>query len=328
MKFFLIKSWMSSLADDESLILLKVRDVLLIKYSFQEVNDPELADILLIQEKQSFKNFRYIKNLLEDSLISQYANKVLTINNDDCATGLLRGLYTSIPKSRYNTSLHVSVPYINYPNEIVFHSHKMIESPQYLAGWRGNPKSSTLRKELYQVFKNNSSFCLENTQSWLNHSQGEKEHYLNLMLNAKFSLCPTGWAPVSFRIYESMALGRCPVVIADDFVPPEGPNWEKFSLFLPQRKINSLYDFLLQYEKEWCVLGRRALEAWDEHFNSEAIVEYYAQSLQKLLKITSIESPEKEIKRWNSFQLHWSNKWTIPQRAINKIRSIAHNREK
>lgn len=314
---------MSNLADEESLILLKIRDILLIKYSFQEVNDPQLADILLIQEKQSFKNFRYIKDLMKDPWISKYANKVLTINNDDCATGLLRGLYTSIPKSRCTLGLHVSVPYMDFPNELVFQSPNKNDSPEFLAGWRGNPKSSSLRRRLFQDFQHNPNFCLETTKSWLNHSQKEKQDYVDLILNSKFSLCPTGWAPVSFRIYESMALGRCPVIIADDFVPPLGPEWNRFALFLPENKLKYLFDFLIENQENYELLGQWASEAWQKYFHAEARIDYYAQSIQDLLSANRFSSPKKEFERWNSLKLYWSNNWTIPQRAVNKIRRLA-----
>ena len=327
MKVFFLNNSISNLADEQSEMLEKIRPRLLLHDGIEEVFNPQKADVFIIQEKRSFKNFRYIKELLRDPLISKNAGKVFTINSDDCATGLLRGLYTSIPRTRFNPGLHVSVPYMEFPNELVYSNLKRNDTPQFLAGWRGNPKSSGLRKKLFQTFQNTPDFCLENTPSWLNHSLEEKGIYVDLILNAKFSLCPTGWAPVSFRIYESMALGRCPVIMADKFVPPIGPEWEEFALFLPEKKIKHLHGFLLEHEKKWSFLGRKAFEAWNGYFNSEAIVEYYAQSLINLVETTSFNSPEREFKRWNSLQIYWSNKWTIPQRAVNKIRILALKEE-
>jgi hypothetical protein len=322
MKVFFLNYSVTHLADEQSEILEKIKPYLLTREGVEEVFDPQKADTLLIQEKRSFKNFRYIKELLQDPLISKNVGKVFTINSDDCATGLLRGLYTSIPRTRFNPNLHAVVPYMEFPNDQVFTNQNKNNSPQFLAGWRGNPKSNVVRKKLFENFQHSPDYCLENTQSWLNHSSEEKKIYVDIILNSKFSLCPTGWAPVSFRIYESMALGRCPVIIADKFVPPAGPRWEDFALFLPERKIHQLQDFLLEYEQDWNFLGRKALEAWNKYFNSKAIAEYYAQSLTTLFETTSHTSPQKEFKRWNSLLFYWSNNWTIPQRVVNKIRRL------
>ena len=142
------------------------------------------------------------------------------------------------------------------------------------------------------------------------------------MLDAKFSLCPAGWAPSSFRIYESMALGRCPVIIADDFTPPEGPNWNDFALFFPQKKLRDLHPFLKEHESIANEMGNKAREAWENHFSAEILPDYYADSLMKLIRASAGGTHEAEIKRWNSLRFKWSNKWTFPQRITNKIQHL------
>ena len=117
MKIFFVDANWSALADGESRMLHRVKDILLRKEAVKEVSSPELADVILLQEKGSFKDFRYIHKLLQDPVISRFTEKVFTINSDDCATGLLRGLYTSLPRSRFNSRIHSSVPYMDYPNE-------------------------------------------------------------------------------------------------------------------------------------------------------------------------------------------------------------------
>ncbi|QIL75602.1 exostosin family protein [Hymenobacter sp. HDW8] len=288
----------------------------------EEVKSPTDADILLIQENNSFKNFNYITSILEDPLLCNCYHKVYTINTDDCATGLFRGLYTSLPKSRFNSNLYAAVPYLKYPNELVFLNNKQEIEPNYLASWRGNTKSNSVRSKLFRALSSIPSIHLEKTDSWLNHSFEEKQTYVELIQQAKFSLCPAGWAPVSFRIYESMALGKCPVIIADNFVPPKGPNWSDFALFFPEKHIANLYSFLLQHEESHQILGSKAQEEWNRFFSPEKINEFYTQSLHSLLVLNSASSQEAELKRWRSFNFYWSNNWTVPQRVFNKIRKL------
>jgi hypothetical protein len=275
MKLFFANSSYSELADKKSQFLFNTREALLSIDTVYEAKEPGLADAIIIQEINSYKDFRYIKKLLNDPLISKYPHKVFTINHDDCATGLLKGLYTSIPKSRYNPAIHASVPYMGYPNELIFATNQAKVEPLYLAGWRGNTESNKIRTKMFNLFYLNPHFQIATTDSWLNHKLDEKKIYINIIRNAKFSLCPAGWSAASFRIYETTALGRCPVIIADNFMPPKGPNWKEFALF-----------FLIV-------------------------------SAPKC-------SNEMEIKRWTSLSIFWSNKWTIPQRVVNKVKKMAN----
>jgi hypothetical protein len=320
MKLFFVDASMTDLADRQSSALISVKKALLEHYPIEVAKDPEVADAIIIQEEETtYKGFRYIDELLNDSLISKYLNKVFTINTDDSATGLLRGLYAAIPKQRFNVFLHKAVPYIKYKNEYSFQNGEAID-PVYLAGWCGNTKSNKMRKSLVDILKDNEDFLIKTSQSWYNHGDDEKRQYVQIVKSCKFSLCPAGWAPASIRIYESMALGRCPVIIADDFMPPEGPSWNEFALFFPQRNIAKLQTFLLQNEPNYLKLGASAKENWDRFFRGERLPRYCATALYSLIQSTPKYSREMEIKRWRSLTTYWQNKWTIPQRVINKCR--------
>ena len=169
-------------------------------------------------------------------------------------------------------------------------------------------------------------FRIETTDSWLDHLADEKQTYVDLLLKSKFSLCPAGWAPVSFRIYESMALGRCPVIMADNFVPPAGPNWKEFALFLPEKQITTLPAFVTQHEQSYKELGAQALKAWNEFFRPEKIAKLYTQSVFSLVSSSPASSKEAELKRWRTFSLHWSNSWTLSQRLLNKVNRLIKSR--
>ncbi|MCP9199570.1 glycosyltransferase family 47 protein [Gramella sp. GC03-9] len=322
MKLLYLDSSISRLADPKGEVLKAIKMELGYREEVQEVFSPEMADAIIIQERSSFKNFRYRSELLADPVISEFPHKVFTLNSEDSATGLLKGLYTSLPRERFNSTENAIVPFMQFPNEYVFERLDEVPGAKYLASWRGNVKSNKLRRKLLELYQDDNRFLLETTNSWLNHSESEKRAYVRLILQSKFSLCPAGWAPVSFRIYESMALGRCPVIIADSYVPPAGPEWEKFSLFFPERKINRLASFLKENEYRAEDLGKKAFEAWEKYFNSDCITKYYADAVLALIKSNSELSRAREIERWNSLKLQWENGWTIPQRALNKIRNL------
>lgn len=327
MKILFVNSNQSTLADSESRILSGIKSELLSIPAMEETVYADLADVILIQEKNSFKNFRYIDTILKDPILANYYHKTFTINTDDCATGILRGLYTSLPKSRFNSQHYAIVPFFEYPNELVFLDNHLPVQPYFLASWRGNTKSSKIRIKLLRLLQGLTQYSITTTDSWLNHSIKEKKEYIDLVLNAKFSLCPSGWAAVSFRIYESMALGRCPVIIADAFVPPEGPDWKSFALFLPEKDIKNLPAYLLAYESSYKQRGELAFINWQKYFSQDVIKKYYAQALHRLFCAGTEPSKEVEMRRWTSWHLYWSNEWTIPQRILNKAKAfITHGK--
>jgi hypothetical protein len=322
MKIFFVSKEHTQLADATS-FLDTIKNALLTYNFVEEVNDPRIADALIIHEEYSFKNFNHKNKLLADSFISKYISKLYTINFDDSATGLLKGLYSQIPKLRLNPRLHVAVPNaFYYVNELAFSEKKENINPKFLGSWRGNLFSNKVRTRLLHFLKSKTDCQIVHTNSWWNHSVEEKREYINLILNSKFSLCPAGWTSATFRIYESMALGRCPVIIADNFVPPTGPDWKSFAFFYPENKLKDLHSFLIQNEKFYLQLGLKAKEAYKNFFGAQILPQYYASSLIKLIQSSPGYTNENEVKRWNSLSFQWSNSWTLFQRILNKVKKI------
>ena len=117
-----------------------------------------------------------------------------------------------------------------------------------------------------------------------------------------------------------MALGRCPVIIADQFVPPAGPDWNAFALFLPEREIRDLDVFRQLNEFRYKILGERARQEWNAYFSPEKIGSYYAEAMVNLITTSPQTSTKNEFQRWHSLRVYWHNQWTIPQRIANKAR--------
>ena len=319
MKIFFADERHSELADKDPAMLYGIKGVLMKEKTLSEASSPAAADVILIQEKISYKDFRYIDKLLRDPVVGRFMEKVYTLNGDDCATGLLRGLYTSLPRRRFNSAIHAVVPFMHYPNELIVAKKNVKKKPVFLAGWRGNTMSNKLRSKMISALGPGPEFCCETTDSWMNHPPDEKETYLRLILDSKFSLCPAGWAPVTFRIYESMALSRCPVIIADEFVPPSGPDWNEFAIFYPEKEVAGLAEFLRRNEHMHEGLGRKAYQVWSNYFAPSVLPNYYAQALLKLVRNAPATDINIEMRRWKSPEFYWSNKWTLPQRVMNKV---------
>ena len=90
------------------------------------------------------------------------------------------------------------------------------------------------------------------------------------MVNSRFTLCPRGAGTSTFRLFETMKAGRVPVILSDDWVPPEGPAWSSFSITVPEHHVNRLPGILEAHEHAADVMGRTARQEWDLWFSETA----------------------------------------------------------
>jgi hypothetical protein len=71
-----------------------------------------------------------------------------------------------------------------------------------------------------------------------------------------------------------MSLGICPVIIADAWVPPIGPEWTEISLRIAEREVGSIEQILRSHEGDHAELGLHAQRAWFKYFADNAYFNY------------------------------------------------------
>jgi hypothetical protein len=87
---------------------------------------------------------------------------------------------------------------------------------------------------------------------------------------SKFVLCPRGISVSSVRLFETMSMGRVPVVLSDDWMPPPGPRWEKFAVRVRESDWADVPRILEQREHEAVAMGELARAEWLDWFSEEA----------------------------------------------------------
>ena len=140
----------------------------------------------------------------------------------------------------YNTKIHrkskiVPIPLI-YKNKITYKNNKR----NYTASYVGRP-THNVRLKLEKKLKNTENFFVRNLESMdSNISSENQSKFFNLINDSYFSLCPRGYGPTSFRLYESIQAGTIPIYISDEFFLPYSDflDWNKFSILLKPRKIS------------------------------------------------------------------------------------------
>jgi hypothetical protein len=90
--------------------------------------------------------------------------------------------------------------------------------------------------------------------------------YAESLHRARFVLCPRGSGLSSIRLFEAMRAGRCPVIIADDWMAPLFVDWQSCSVRVAEADIARLPAVLREREGEAGDLGRASREIWERWF--------------------------------------------------------------
>lgn len=120
------------------------------------------------------------------------------------------------------------------------HRIKRVEQPEYLASFVGSLKTHPIRQKIYDELYSRKGF-------YICESGANIELFENIMANSYFALCPRGYGPTSFRLYEAIQIGVVPVYITDD--EPWTPfkdkiDWNKLVLFVKSDVILALPELL------------------------------------------------------------------------------------
>jgi len=73
-----------------------------------------------------------------------------------------------------------------------------------------------------------------------------KQYYKRVLQQSRFSLCPSGAGPASIRIYESLACGAIPVILADSFRLPhvKGVDWKECCVNIKESEYKDMRNIL------------------------------------------------------------------------------------
>lgn len=83
-----------------------------------------------------------------------------------------------------------------------------------------------------------------------NEINSDKKHILNtekyneLLLNSRYSLCPSGSGPNSIRFWESIACGSIPVILSDNLDLIKDIDWINTIVFVNEKEINNINKIL------------------------------------------------------------------------------------
>jgi hypothetical protein len=163
--------------------------------------------------------------------------------------------------SFFTHAIDLKFPLSFDPTDLVHRPRKYLYS--FMGAYQKQHYLSDIRKKLYENHSKQSPphTVVIDTGDW--HFNGvvygaktvkrdlttDLQDYNQLLLDSTFSLCPSGSGPNSIRLWESLAVGSIPILLADTLELSEHPLWEKAILRVNERTVkeNPMYLYQLTH---------------------------------------------------------------------------------
>jgi hypothetical protein len=120
-----------------------------------------------------------------------------------------------------------------------------------LISFQGSITSHPIRKNILDALKKFHNFHFYPTKLWnLEENKGElRQQYLHSMNDSQFVMCPRGVGLNSIRFFETLRMGRIPILLADDTKLPLSwlINYENFVVFVPENAILNTYQYVCRW---------------------------------------------------------------------------------
>ncbi|HXH42121.1 MAG TPA: exostosin family protein [Thermoanaerobaculia bacterium] len=290
---------------------LRMKDQLLEAHDprYAATDDPEEADLIVFWEPHQDAQAVWAPRLRAHPLVHQYPNKAFVVSVEDAPLGFLPGLYTSLPARLHHPKRHRTWIYYRLQNPYLHarRDERQDVAPRNLASFTGansdevraalfDRKDGLARHRIFLEATRRGRFAVNPHDPRLRESQIA---YIDAMLDAKFSLCPRGNGAGSYRVQESLAVGRPPVIISDEWVPVADLDWNRFAVFVEEKNLRHLPAILCEREPHWAEMAQKARETYEAWFRLDTF------AVNALRHITAIHRTRTHDER--SFIARWDD---------------------
>ncbi len=293
------------------------------------VEHPGDADLIVLFEGFSFKQFDYVERLLLDSCVQRWAEKLFVVNYDDSVRqGFLPGCYVSVPQTCFDPEQHRACAYPKVYNEYLQPQEAgRTEGSPVLFSFSGVLSSHPIRERIFAMLSSHPKGSIrEVKQGFHTHDEEQKKRYVEEIKNSLFVLCPRGHSPATYRLFEVMQMGRCPIIISDDWVEPQGIAWGEFSFRVSECQIERIPELLTENMGRAVAMGAIAREIWRTHFSEEKNA---VLSLNSLIELQSLRAERGSNFSLEEYRAYWSsreflkkNGWTFSQKVLRRLQKV------
>ncbi len=265
-------------------------------------NDPEQADAIVFIENTQFDDVMF-RRLRDHEFVKQFAEKVFMYNEMDRPWDVLPGLYTCMTQKQMNKGSQRAFAYLSTPNKHIPSIYDTNAERKWLYSFMG-AMSHASRQQVMRLptegafLKDTSDFNVWNTSS--EELDQRAKDYANVLGSSKFVLCPRGIGTSSIRLYETLEAGRAPIIIADQWVPPEETDWS-FAIQIRENRIKAIPAILKSHADEAIERGDAARAAWLSNYAPDKLFNTLGNSIESLLLNTGQIESRNTTLPWNKW---------------------------
>jgi glycosyltransferase involved in cell wall biosynthesis len=248
-------------------------------------DDAEQADLILFLDGHQHYRDLELNAIRRHPLVIKFREKAFVYSEVDQPWCAMPGLYVAMPKSSFDPQRQRACAYLNLPNNYVTSSPE--PDAALLFSFMGRTGNRTRERILrlshpraHVVDTSAADFFGSQTEE----IERQKQQYAEVIARSKFVLCPRGAGPSSFRIFETMAAGRVPVILSDEWVPPAGPDWENCAVFIPEKRVEEAGAILEKHEERFPRMAAAARREWEEWFAPETLFHRMTEALKEIVK--------------------------------------------
>ncbi len=260
-------------------------------------DSPELADIILCVDAGAKTSF----DVLRHPLYAPYVDRFFSYNTFDYVFPFVPGVYPSIARSDYDPRRTKSGVYVQTARTDCDSYSPIREDSKYLFSFVGATLTHKVRAELASL--NHSKYRFIDTSKDPARLSGQaadvyqryKQNYDEILRESKFVLCPRGAGPSSFRLFETMRAGRVPVIISDEWVEPDGPDWNAFSVRVLERQVSEIPRLIQDLEDRAETMGRAARASWEQWFAKDVV---FHRIVESCIAMRSTRQLSERLERW------------------------------
>jgi len=266
---------------------------------YQLAHDPSSADVLLFVEPQC----EFQTDVLTAPLYRAYPGKSLVLDFLDTPQPVVPGLYVGMTHAHAMGGVFEGSAYIRVAdNRLLEHDDPRESEPDLLYSFIGKTANADGIRSAIVGLQHPRGLVADRNS---NQSESDTD-YVRTLSRSKFVLCPRGIGPSSWRLFETMRIGRVPVVISDEWVPPLGIDWDSFVVKVSQSDIQNIPTVLTRRENEWISRGQRARDEWERCLSYERMFGWIGDRcvaiLQECRQQGYSASVSKQLARVNSMR--------------------------
>lgn len=122
--------------------------------------------------------------------------------------------------------------------------------------------------------------------------------YVEDIRESAFVLCPRGLGRGTIRLFESMELGRAPVILSDDWIYPEHVDWSACSISIREKDVLGIPAILEWFRGRAAEMGMRARQEWEKYYAPDVCFHWLVEDCLDLFKLRRRSESYAQMRIW------------------------------